>query len=65
MDIRKQKGFGILSLLSCLEVLYLLDKVIYFIGALVLNFYTSLLPSRAFVKVISSVYSKSPPIGIP
>ena len=28
-------------------------------------FYNSLLPSNAFVSVISSVYSKSPPTGIP
>ena len=27
--------------------------------------YNSLLPSNALVKVISSVYSKSPPTGIP
>ena len=28
-------------------------------------FYNSLLPSNAFVSVTSSVYSKSPPTGIP
>ena len=30
-----------------------------------INNYISLLPSNAFVRVISSVYSKSPPTGIP
>lgn len=30
-----------------------------------ITYYISLLPSNAFVKVISSVYSKSPPTGIP